>query len=340
MSEINGAASFPRAKPKRQSKLTEKAFLLKLEKLQHERKGFVSKMKALIPEMKGLMHKKENVFQVKESLGALNELSEKAIIAHEEVLPLFPKDKTAQQMEWFSSIMTYSETFKNYVQKGLDESEPDVSDKGLFETNGKSSLAQTNETNGVIEHCLNTKETADELKPSDSASNIGTCISLSTTSSARLKAETELAALGARQKLLEERHSLEEEEERLRKRKEKLQLTTEIAEKMATLNILKTRSSISGKSSKVSNAKATSKAASRVSNGMDSYVEKNKSRQTFNVHAGEFIPAMHVKQNTTKNDEKYSQIHNSSLCWTKFSASSGFGQHTACAWTHFKHTSK
>lgn len=62
---------------------------------------------------------------------------------------------------------------------------------------------QINETNGVNEHCLNTKETADELKPSDSASNIGTRVSLSkssTTSSARLKAEAGLASLGARQK--------------------------------------------------------------------------------------------------------------------------------------------
>lgn len=134
LKEIKGkmsAASCPDAKPKRQRKLTEK-----VEKLQNERKGFVNGMKALIPEMKGLMHEKENVSQVKESLGALNELSEKTITAHEEVLPFFPKDKTVQQMEWFSSIMTYSETFINDVQKWLDECEADVNKrKPIFGAN-------------------------------------------------------------------------------------------------------------------------------------------------------------------------------------------------------------
>lgn len=104
---------------------------------------------------------------------------------------------------------------------------------------------------------------------------------------------------------------------------------------MATLNILKTRSSTSGKLSKVLNAKATSKAASHVSNGIDSYFEKNKSKQPLNVHAGEVIPATHAKQNATKNYEKYSLKYTTApsagLQTLKFSASSGLGQHTACA---------
>lgn len=303
MSQTNGSTTCFEEEHKRQSKLTEKAFLLKLEKLQNERKGFVNKMKALIPEMKKLMSHKENIPQIKESLGTLNTLSENATTAHNEVLSLLPREEKAQQNEWFSSIMKYSDTFKNDIEKWLNESEPDISNEpDLFEIKENQLVSETKENN---EHCLNGDEN-DDVKPSDSASNIGKHCSkskCSASSNAHLNAEAELAALTTRQKLLEERHALEEEEERLRKRKEKLQLETEIAEKIATLNILKTRSTCS-KSSMVSKTTSKFKATSQVSNGINSYLEKNKSKRSLNVHAEEFIPD--VKQKTTNKNENYS----------------------------------
>lgn len=67
-------------------------------------------------------------------------------------------------------------------------------------------------------------EDKDEIQPCDSISNHGSNKSgsksnVSTTSSARVKAEAKMAALIARQKLLKEKHALEEQEEQLRKKK-------------------------------------------------------------------------------------------------------------------------
>ncbi len=64
----------------------------------------------------------------------------------------------------------------------------------------------------------------DDILPCDSISNLssgkqGSKSNVSTTSSARLKAEAEIAALLARQSLLKEKHSLEEQEEKLRQQK-------------------------------------------------------------------------------------------------------------------------
>lgn len=72
----------------------------------------------------------------------------------------------------------------------------------------------------------------DDINPNDSVSNVGNDkASWCSSTFAHLKAEAELAALTMRHKLLKEKHTLEEEEQRLRKRREELQLNTEIAEK-------------------------------------------------------------------------------------------------------------
>ncbi|KAK7899043.1 hypothetical protein WMY93_019896 [Mugilogobius chulae] len=98
----------------------------------------------------------------------------------------------------------------------------------------------------------------EEIGPSDSVSNVSskskkrsTVVSksaVSTTSSARLRAEAEAAALIARQKLLKEKHALEEQQEQLRRKmeeqqellrrkKEELDLDMELAASMAKINI-------------------------------------------------------------------------------------------------------
>lgn len=139
-------------------------------------------------------------------------------------------------------------------------------------------------------------ENEDDIKPSDSVSNVGSHKTsqsqCSSTSSARLMAKAELAALTMRHKLLKEKHALEEEEQRLRKRREELKLNTEIAEKMATLQILNTKSITSGK--------RTSK------DGMKSYFEKAQTKQSLNVNADEFIPKQ-TETNKTMNATSYEQ---------------------------------
>ncbi|MEQ2183114.1 hypothetical protein GOODEAATRI_029319 [Goodea atripinnis] len=74
----------------------------------------------------------------------------------------------------------------------------------------------------------------DKISLDDSASNIGSRHSqrsakCSTTSSAKLKAAVKMSSVLARVKAMKERHAIEEEEEKLRKRKEMLALETELA---------------------------------------------------------------------------------------------------------------
>lgn len=91
----------------------------------------------------------------------------------------------------------------------------------------------------------------DEKAPFDSISNqsrkkYGTRSKMTFTASARLRAEAEMAALLARQKLLKEKHALEEQEEQIRKRKEQLQLEGDIAASMAKVNVLRASGSSGG----------------------------------------------------------------------------------------------
>lgn len=128
----------------------------------------------------------------------------------------------------------------------------------------------------------------EDVQPSDSVSNTASrkssCAHKSTSScsSARMKTEANLALLAAKQKILQEKHALEEEEKKLRKRREQFQLQSEIAEEMEKLNLIKSQSSIGGKSK------------SKVSDGMSSYWIKGHSKQR-NVKASEFVPSQQVE---------------------------------------------
>lgn len=120
-------------------------------------------------------------------------------------------------------------------------------------------------------------EYEDTIAPTDSISNISSKFSgskskVSSASSARLKAEAEMAALMARQKLLKEKHALEEQEEQIRKRKEQLQLEAEIAASMAKVKVLESsRSSVHSRTS-------------RRKDGMESYFKRG-----LNIHAETFV---------------------------------------------------
>lgn len=76
---------------------------------------------------------------------------------------------------------------------------------------------------------------------------------------------------------------MDEEKLKLRKRREQLLLENEIAEEIAKLSVIKSQSSVGSKSK------------SKVSGGMNSYYEKTRSKQQFNVNATEFVPSLPVK---------------------------------------------
>ena len=108
---------------KREVKLTGKALMGKIERLQKERKTHVNKIKKLIPATKELMKRNENAQQVNFRLQALLQHYDSALKLHEALLPLLPDDQQAIQNDWFSSIIKYSDTFKGSVTQWLNEIE-------------------------------------------------------------------------------------------------------------------------------------------------------------------------------------------------------------------------
>ena len=99
----------------------------------------------------------------------------------------------------------------------------------------------------------------------------------SSTSSARIEAKADRAALIERVAALKKKHSIEDQEEQLRKEKEQLELETELAATNAKLHVLENMSSRGG---------------SKCSDGMDSYFEKNNCQKSskLNPHAYTFVP--------------------------------------------------
>lgn len=233
--------------------------------------------------MKELMKRRENASDVKQCLENLNTLCEKAATTYSELLTLLPAEELIKQNEWFSSILKYSHTFQKDTEQWIIKA--------------GQKTQQQKDSNGT-QSCQTKEQTQieDDINPDDSVSNVGsqktTTSQYSSTSSSRLKAEAELAALTLRHKLLKEKHALEEEDQRLRKRKEELQLNAEIAEKMAKLEILKVNSTASGKST------------SKVSDGMKSYFKKAQLSQQLNVDAEEFFP-QRVETNPLPNTSVY-----------------------------------
>lgn len=91
----------------------------------------------------------------------------------------------------------------------------------------------------------------------------------STTSSVKIKAATEGAALVTRMAVLKERHALEEQEQQIKRKKEQLALETELAASDAKLAVLQ-----------VSEGQGRSQASV---NGMSSYFEREKRKPAQNA---------------------------------------------------------
>lgn len=275
-------------------------------------------MKAVIPVMKGLMKRKENAQQLEAHLQTFTQLFDSAVQLHESVIPLLPEDEQTVQSEWFSSIKTYSGTFKDDVMKWLDKygtsSIPVGSD--LLATKDAEPHLQTQEALAVepMGSVLPNGGLLDDVNPSDSISNVPSNRSakssvnekksvVSTTSSARIKAEADLAALMARQQLLQEKHALDEQEELIRKRKEKLNMEEEIAAHMAKLSVLRAASTSSAKGNVTQGSSAT-----RFS------LHETQGKQTnFNADAAPFIPQRLAALGTLSSGHKLQDSRCSSL---------------------------
>ena len=229
---------------KRQVVLTAKAYAHKIEGIQKERQTKVNKLKSIVKLIKGLMQdkKEQNIQTIQSHLENCDALFKDANQLHNTVMPMLPQEEQDKQSAWFTSIHAHKVSFIDEVTKWLsdvkaqasgdsDHTESSLTDAPLSE---KAHVVE-NPTPDVHlteynQHAGNTDTTADsakqlddEIKPSDSASNLSGKSRRSptlSTCSARIKAEAEMAALKVRQRMLKSKHALEEEEQLLRKRKE------------------------------------------------------------------------------------------------------------------------
>ena len=299
MSGSNAGSTVNDGNVKRNVILTEKGLACKIERLHKERQSRVNKIKGVIAALKRLMENDDNASQVHNQLEVLMQLREDAMALHESLMPLIPQEEQHKQNEWITSINKYNQGFIVDVKQWLSENDRLVSRQenleGLpnkdFETLPSLLLDELHLHNKLPsdeEQDALPGATQDEIKPGDSISNISnkrhgsksrtssTRISSSSTSSARVKAEADMAALLARQGLLKEKHDLEQQEEEIRKRKERFELEVEIAASKAKVDVLRASSSVkSGISNK--------------SDGMQSYMKKGV-HTVLNTDADSFVP--------------------------------------------------
>lgn len=259
MSATNAGSIVGKPEEKRKIILTEKAMMNKIESIQKERKRKVDEIKRLILSLKELMRDEKNVSLVKSQLDVLMQLSVDATALRESLILLIPTDEQQKQNEWFSKVNKHKEGCIKDVEAWFKITNVPPN-KPLSETH-MSGRSQQQEASAVEKEAQwdvgNGKELQfhqnphnddhDEITPFDSISNKGsvkhgTRSNVSSTASARLRAEAEMAALLARQRLFKEKHALEEQ---IRKRKEQLQLEAEIAASMAKVNVLRTAGSSS-----------------------------------------------------------------------------------------------
>lgn len=202
MSEIHaGAESAEMEGGKREIKLTAKALANEIERLQRERKITVNKIKGLIPHMKSLMAKRGNVQNVTPLLESLIQLCENATTSHEMLIPLLPQDEMAKQNTWFTTIMDYSSAFKVKVEQWLNEPIQEAIESCPVQPNepiSSSNIKESQQTHLAIGNQLG--DAQEEVHLIDNVSNVGRAprsqtSAASSVSSARLRAEADLAAL-------------------------------------------------------------------------------------------------------------------------------------------------
>ena len=282
-------------------KLTAKALACKMETLQKQRQSNVTKMKELSHEIKGLMKSDENAKKVQFKLDELKQLHENATATHESVIVLLPKEEKVTQNEWFGRIIKHNTDFNDDVQTWLSEIERPCQQARNVTTDVLTAQSvifpipteeeAPAELKGNIPHSdvqpaipsqqnKAISDMQDEINPSDSVSNItnrshkshSSCSRLSTTSSACIKAEVEMAALIVQQQMLKDKHAIEAQEEQLkrkeeqlRRKKEQLELDGNLAATMAKMKILRASSRSGVRSHR-----------SRASDGMNSYMVKKQ----------------------------------------------------------------
>lgn len=136
-------------------------------------------IKSSILTIKELMQRNENVSAVWVELESLLQVSEEAIKHHDSVIPLLPTDEQTKQNDWFSNVYKHSDVFIKDTKQWISVIE--------------SSTNNTQDQPMESAKCpLNSK---DQNMSKISVHNQDEHSTASSTSSARIKAEADTAAL-------------------------------------------------------------------------------------------------------------------------------------------------
>lgn len=256
---------------KRSVKLTEKALLGKIGNLQQERKVKLKRAWNLKDTIVGLMNEKGFVQELKGTFAKFIARCDEAKEIHAMLMGFLPKEEAEKHDMWFKVKMLSATEFISDVNKWLiyNESCQHAESVGM-DVDPQDSIS-----------CVQSKASSKGYGRKSAVSNS----SRSSTSSIRLQAEAEKAALVARAAALKEKHALEEQAEQLRRKKEQLEINTEIATSSAKLAVLNT----------------TCHGSTR-SDGMSSYFEKGTA---LNPHAEQYIP-----QQKDSSQQKYAEPAN------------------------------
>lgn len=244
-------------KEKRVVKLTAKAFADKLERLQSERKTKLNKAGKLRDKVTDLIKKKDKL-QVECVFNDFIKLCDETKGVHAAVLSMLPDPEQEKHDLWFKAKMIVNNDCKSKVELWLSSADQLVMSDSV----------------GV--------DGDDGVNPEDSISNVaskhlGKSVASSklSTSSSRIRAEAEKAALLARMTALKNKHALEEQEQQIKRKKEQQELETMLAESAAKLAVLQA---------------FDSQSCAKASNAMNSYLEKRtqKSASALDPMAKEF----------------------------------------------------
>ncbi|XP_013856831.1 uncharacterized protein LOC106512864, partial [Austrofundulus limnaeus] len=247
---------------KRQVKLTAKALLVKINKLESERKTKLNKLTKLRQTITVLKNDNVCVNDIKGEFKRFLVLSEETQKVHQVLLGLLPVDEAQKHDAWFQAKMLNVHDFVAVTHKWLTEAQgwsTGVSDMKENESkNNKEAEPNAASGGGMMEEEL-------QNEPHDSISYVsvrssrktgsqrGSSVttSRSSTLSEQIKAEAERAALLACAAALKEKHALEKQEYLLKTRKEQLEMDTKIAAANAKLMVLEgsTKGSITSKHS-------------------------------------------------------------------------------------------
>ncbi len=173
-------------KEKRVVKLTPKAFVAKVEKLQSDRKSVLTKATNLRKNMQGLMQQR-NVKDVQSGFDDLLNLCDEAKGIHGSFMGMLPESEKEKHDIWFKAKMIANNDFISEVKMWVSCTE--------------------NEIRPTLNEVMHEK--VDGVDPHDSISNVGSkrsskASTCSSVSSARVIAEADKAALLARMAVLKE----------------------------------------------------------------------------------------------------------------------------------------